>query len=209
MGVPTGRPPDDPPVGTDIPEPGLRSPELHAAQLPCRLLFLLIFILLILLSPTTQRHLPELVLRGAGGRAWRRVGQCPTAPRGSGSPPTPQQHSPVVTKGLLGAPAATHSPTGLCCCCRWSWGERVRAPALPHSPAAPWGTLVGCRGLMAKWGWWCGARGDGQTEPRVQHRAGDGWDRDGAVGTCTPGAHLVYVDGVQAHLSRGHLSQHG
>lgn len=185
MGVPVGRAPDDPPTFRSL---GLLSPRPHAAQLLCRLLFLLILILLVLLSPTTQRHFPELELRGAGGRAWSRTGQRPTAPCGSGSPPTPQQHSPVVTKGLLGAPAATHSPTGLCCCCcRWSWGEKVRAPPPPHSPAAPWGTPVGGRDPVAKWGWWCGARGDGQTEARVQHRAGDGRWQGWGCGDTQPG----------------------
>ena len=110
MGVPMGRPPDDPPVGTDVLEPGLCSSGLRAAQLHCALLFLLILVLLILLGPTTQRHLPELMLRGAGGRAWRGGGQCPTAPCGSGSPHRPPAALTCGHRGPLGSPCRHPRP---------------------------------------------------------------------------------------------------
>lgn len=102
-------------------------------QLRHRLLFLLLF----LLGPPAQRHLPQL--RGPGSRAWghSRV-RTPRPARAlrwslSAVSPRPPGHpgpcSPVVTKGCLGAPAG---PCG-CCCCWWSWGRRGRNGREPGS----------------------------------------------------------------------------
>lgn len=99
-----------------------------------RLRHRLLFLLLFLLGPSAQRHLPQL--RGPGSRAWGAQGdqdlqsrRCPGSRLSPGcggisSVLGAPGCSPAVTKGCLGAPCGC-----CCCCCWWSCGERGQGTA--------------------------------------------------------------------------------